>query len=125
LICLKRKLKKNKNAAGFIFDGFPRTKSQAVALDVFLKENGEEINGMLALEVSEDELVKRILERGKTSERPDDQDENKIRNRFNEYANKTAILKEYYNDQNKYYGVNGLGSIDEITQRLKIVIDKL
>lgn len=122
---LKEEVKKNLDAVGIIFDGFPRTASQAKELDIFLTEKGEEIKAMVALEVDEDELVKRLLERGKTSGRPDDQDEGKIRNRFNEYANKTAILKDYYEAQGKYYGVNGLGSIEEITERLKIVFDKL
>ncbi len=122
---LKAEVDKNPNANGFIFDGFPRTESQAIALDVFLQEKGNTINGMVALEVSEDLLVARLLKRGETSGRPDDQDENKIRNRFNEYENKTAILKHYYEDQNKYYGVEGVGSIEEITERLSTVFDKL
>jgi len=116
---------KNKDAKGFIFDGFPRTNSQAKALDAFLAEKGEGINGMVALEVPEDLLVARLLKRGETSGRPDDQDENKIRNRFNEYETKTAILKDYYEAQNKYFGVDGVGSIEEITERLCTVIDKL
>jgi adenylate kinase len=122
---LKAEVDKNPNANGFIFDGFPRTESQAIALDKFLKEKGNSINGMVALEVPEDLLVARLLKRGETSGRPDDQDENKIRNRFNEYENKTAVLKHYYEDQNKYYGVDGVGSIEEITERLSTVFDKL
>ena len=122
---LKAEVDKNPNANGFIFDGFPRTESQAIALDNFLQEKGNIINGMVALEVPEDLLVARLLKRGKTSGRPDDQDENKIRNRFNEYESKTAVLKHYYKDQNKYYGVNGVGSIEEITRRLSSVFDKL
>ena len=82
---LKDEVDKNTDANGFIFDGFPRTESQAEALDVFLAKKGEKINGMVALEVAEDLLVERLLERGKTSGRSDDMDENKIRNRFNEY----------------------------------------
>ena len=122
---LEAEVDKNPNANGFIFDGFPRTESQAIALDNFLQEKGNSINGMVALEVPEDLLVARLLKRGETSGRPDDQDENKIRNRFNEYENKTAILKHYYEDQNKYYGVDGVGSIEEITERLSTVFDKL
>jgi len=122
---LKDEVNKHRATEGFIFDGFPRTTSQAEALDQFLAEKGEQINGMVALEVPENELVSRILERGKTSGRPDDQDEGKIRNRFNEYNNKTAILKGYYEKQEKYYGVNGLGSIDTITDRLKSVFNQL
>lgn len=122
---LKAEVNRFPKVKGFIFDGFPRTKSQAKALDDFLSEKGEQINGMVALEVEENILVQRLLERGKTSGRPDDQDESKIRNRFNEYNTKTAILKDYYEDQDKYYGVNGVGSINEITDRLSVVFDKL
>jgi adenylate kinase len=122
---LKDEVNKNTGVKGFIFDGFPRTESQAIALDEFLTEKGETINGMVALEVPEDLLVKRLLERGKTSGRSDDQDETKIRNRFNEYNTKTAILKEYYQAQNKYFGINGVGEIKEITERLSTIVDKL
>ena len=121
---LKAEVEKNKEAKGFIFDGFPRTNSQAKALDAFLSDMGEGINGMVALEVPEDMLVSRLLKRGETSGRPDDQDESKIRNRFNEYETKTAVLKDYYKAQNKYFGVYGVGSIDEITERLCVVLDK-
>ncbi len=122
---LKAEVEKNADANGFIFDGFPRTEDQAKALDAFLAEKGEGINGMVALEVEEDILVQRLLERGKTSGRPDDQDENKIRNRFNEYNSKTAVLKHYYEAQDKYFGVNGVGSIEDITTLLCTVFDKL
>lgn len=122
---LKAEVDKNPTANGFIFDGFPRTKSQAKALDNFLEEKGELINGMVALEVPEDLLVTRLLERGKISGRIDDQDENKIRNRFNEYNTKTAVLKDYYQLQGKYFGANGVGSIDDITGRLSEIIDQL
>ncbi|WP_299046321.1 adenylate kinase [uncultured Polaribacter sp.] len=122
---LKAEVEKNPKANGFIFDGFPRTQSQAEALDDFLAEKGEQINGMVALEVPEDILVTRLLERGKTSGRTDDTDEAKIRNRFNEYNTKTAILKDYFEEQNKYYGVNGVGSIADITKRIAEVFDKL
>lgn len=122
---LKAEVDKNPDANGFIFDGFPRTDLQAKALDEFLAKKGEGINGMVALEVPENLLVERLLERGKTSGRPDDQDEQKIRNRFNEYNTKTAILKDYYEAQNKYFGINGVGSIDDINNRLCEVFDKL
>ncbi len=122
---LKAEVEKNTEANGFIFDGFPRTNSQAKALDDFLAEKGEGINGMVALEVPEDLLVARLLKRGETSGRSDDQDESKIRNRFNEYETKTAVLKEYYHAQKKYYGVNGVGEIEAITERLCTVIDQL
>lgn len=122
---LKAEVEKNADANGFIFDGFPRTESQAEALDTFLAEKNERINGMVALEVPEDLLVERILERGKTSGRSDDTDESKIRNRFNEYNTKTAVLKEYYEAQGNFYGVDGVGNINEITQRLSEVFDQL
>ena len=122
---LKAEVEKNMEANGFIFDGFPRTESQAESLDAFLKEKGETINGMVALEVAEDLLVERLLNRGLTSGRTDDQDVSKIRNRFNEYQTKTAVLQGYYESQNKYFGVNGVGSIEEITDRICLIIDVL
>ena len=122
---LKAEVEKNAEANGFIFDGFPRTESQAKALEAFLAEKGAKINGMVALEVPEDLLVNRLLERGKTSGRTDDTDEEKIRNRFNEYNTKTAILKEFYQEKGTYYGVNGVGSIEEITKSLSAVFDTL
>lgn len=122
---LEAEVDRNPNAEGFIFDGFPRTQSQAEALDDFLSKKGETIKGMVALEVPEDLLVERLLERGKTSGRADDTDEKKIRNRFNEYNTKTAVLKEYYAAKGNYFGVNGVGSIEEITERLAKVFDTL
>jgi len=122
---LKAEVNKNVNLKGFIFDGFPRTTSQAKALDIFLNSKGTQINGMIALEVPEKLLVERLKNRGLTSERTDDQDDIKIRNRFNEYQTKTAILVDYYTNQNKYFGVNGVGTIKEITSRLCAVFDKL
>ena len=122
---LKAEVNKNLDSKGFIFDGFPRTESQAKALDEFLSEKNETINGMVALEVPEDLLVERILERGKTSGRSDDTDESKIRNRFNEYNTKTAILKDYYEAKGNFFGVNGVGSVEDITKRLSEVFDKL
>ncbi|NOR28920.1 MAG: adenylate kinase [Lutibacter sp.] len=110
---------------GIIFDGFPRTKAQAIALDEFLEEKGQTIGGMLTIEVPTNLLIARLLERGKTSGRSDDQDEHKILNRFNEYFTKTEILKEYYQTQNKYFGVDGVGEISDITKRLSNVFDTL
>ena len=98
---------------------------QAASLDEFLQEKNTSISGMVALEVPENLLVERLLNRGKTSGRSDDQDESKIRNRFNEYESKTAILKDYYQKQNKYFGVDGVGSINDITAKLEEVIDTL
>ncbi|MBT8265031.1 MAG: adenylate kinase [Bacteroidia bacterium] len=122
---LSAEVDKNSDAKGFIFDGFPRTEAQAEALEKVMAEKDSVINAMIALEVDDEVLVKRLLERGKTSGRPDDADESIIRNRIKEYYNKTAILKNYYTAQNKYYGVDGVGSIEEITERLCAVIDKL
>jgi len=122
---LKAEVENNKNANGFIFDGFPRTESQAISLDKYLAEKNVGISGMVALEVPQNLLIERLLKRGETSGRADDQDEEKIRNRFNEYQTKTEILQEYYQDQNKYFGVDGVGTIEEITERLQKVFDKL
>jgi len=110
---------------GFIFDGYPRTKAQAQVLREFLEEKNTSIDAMVALEVDDEVLVKRLLERGITSGRADDADENVIRERIAEYYRKTDILKEFYMQENKYFGVDGVGSIEEITDRLSAVIDKL
>lgn len=122
---LEEEVKRNTNAKGFLFDGFPRTKSQAEALDNFLDKNKMEISATISLEANNNVLIKRLLERGKSSGRIDDQNESKIINRFKEYNEKTAPLKAYYNDQNKFYTVSGIGSIDIITNRLVEVIDSL
>ncbi|MEM7486135.1 MAG: adenylate kinase [Bacteroidota bacterium] len=122
---LKQEVEKNPDAAGFIFDGFPRTTAQAEALDNFLDSKDMQINATIALEAEDDILVARLLERGKQSGRTDDQDESKIRNRFDEYNQKTAPLKDYYEKQDKFYSVNGIGDISEISERLSQVIDKL
>ncbi|WP_097046995.1 adenylate kinase [Flagellimonas pacifica] len=122
---LKDEVEKNPQAAGFIFDGFPRTEAQAEALDNFLQSKDMEINATIALEAEDDVLVARLLERGKESGRTDDQDEDKIRNRFDEYNQKTAPLKAYYEKQGKFHSVNGIGEIEEITERLSSVVEAL
>jgi adenylate kinase len=119
---LEKEVEQIKEAKGFIFDGFPRTVNQANALDAFLKNRNTEISMMLALNVDEDELVKRLLIRGKDSGRADDSDESIIRNRIKVYNEQTAIAAEYYNQQGKYHGINGIGSIDEIFNRLSAII---
>lgn len=122
---LKNEVEKFSNANGFVFDGFPRTLAQAQALDVFLEKKGETIKGMLSLEVPEDVLVQRILERGKTSGRTDDANEAKIRSRFGEYEQKTAVLKKYYQSQKKYFKVDGVGTLQEVAERLSNILDNL
>jgi adenylate kinase len=122
---LAAEVEKNPNAKGFIFDGFPRTQDQAKALDVLLQSKKTTVHAMIALEVADDILVERLLERGKTSGRPDDANETVIRNRIKIYYEETDILKAYYQAQNKYFGVDGVGSIDSITKRLCDVIDAL
>nr|WP_321224965.1 adenylate kinase [uncultured Psychroserpens sp.] len=122
---LNAEVEKNAGANGFIFDGFPRTNAQAEALDNLMDSKDSQINAMIALEVDDEVLVGRLLERGKTSGRKDDADESIIRNRITEYYKKTAILKDYYAAQDKYFGVDGVGSIEDITKRLNVVIDRL
>jgi adenylate kinase len=122
---LQSEVDKNPQAAGFLFDGFPRTIAQAEALDAFLATKQEEITATVALEADDNILVARLLERGKTSGRPDDQDEEKIRNRYDEYNQKTAPLMHYYKDQDKFYAVDGIGSKAEVTERLSLVLDQL
>ena len=122
---LKETVENHPEAKGFIFDGFPRTTKQAEALDDFLSERSMPISATLALEADDDILVGRLINRGKTSGRADDQDEEKIRNRFEEYNNKTAPLRDFYTAQGKFHSVDGIGSIDEITQRLTVLIDGL
>jgi len=122
---LQEEVEKNPNAEGFIFDGFPRTIAQAEALDAFLTSKGMRIHGTLALEADDEVLIKRLVERGKVSGRTDDQDEEKIRNRFTEYNEKTAPLIAFYQAQGKYHPINGIGTIEEITTRLSETIDKL
>lgn len=115
---LESEVDKHQNVNGFIFDGFPRTTAQAEALDNFLASKGEEITLMLALEVNDAELKKRLLERGKVSGRSDDQDPEIIENRIKEYNQKTAPLKAYYQKQDKFKSIDGMGTIDEISERL-------
>ena len=108
----------NKQVKGYIFDGFPRTLAQAQSLDTFLNSINQKINATIALDVDENELITRLLDRGKTTNRSDDQDLEKIKNRFNEYNNKTSILIDFYDKQGKFYSVNGKGSVDDISTRL-------
>ena len=120
---LENEIKENKQSKGFLFDGFPRTIAQAESLDKFLKSIDMQINATIALDVDEEELISRIIDRGKTSNRSDDQDIEKIQNRFNEYNMKTSTLSKYYKDQKKFFEVDGSGTVDEITKRLFDLID--
>ncbi|NKI33265.1 adenylate kinase [Croceivirga thetidis] len=122
---LQDEVEKNPDAAGFIFDGFPRTTAQAEALDNFLESKDMKVDATIALEADDEVLTQRLLERGKESGRSDDQDVDKIRNRFDEYNEKTAPLKDFYSAQGKFHSVNGIGDIAEITGRLSKVIDNL
>ena len=122
---LEAEVNSNSNAKGFIFDGFPRTSAQAEALDTFLSSKGTAVSSMLALEVDENELITRLLERGKSSGRADDQDTSIIKNRIQVYEDETAVLKTYYANQNKFFGIEGIGSIESITLALCKAIDTL
>ncbi|EKT4551131.1 adenylate kinase [Flavobacterium psychrophilum] len=122
---LESEVDKNQHSKGFLFDGFPRTLAQAAALDTFLASKDQEITATIALEADDEILVQRLLERGKTSGRVDDQDEEKIRNRYQEYNEKTAPLMSYYKTNKKFHAVNGIGTIQEITKRLSEVINNL
>ncbi|WP_377716337.1 adenylate kinase [Pseudofulvibacter geojedonensis] len=122
---LKSEVEKHTDANGFLFDGFPRTTPQAEALDAFLATKEWKVTATIALEADDEVLVQRLLERGKTSGRADDQDEAKIRNRYEEYNEKTAPLIDFYQGQGKFHSVNGIGEIEEVTSRLSEVIDQL
>ena len=117
-------LQANRDGAGFIFDGFPRTVPQAESLDRLLAQHETRVSCMIALEVGEEELVKRLLERGKTSNRPDDQDESKIRRRVNVYNTETAQVAGYYANQHKFHALNGIGNIDGIFAHICGLIDQ-
>ncbi len=119
---IEKRLDEHSNAEGFIFDGFPRTNEQAHALDELLDSKNTEVSGLVALEVPEEELIKRLKERGESSGRSDDKDENVIKDRIQEYENKTAPLADYYDKQGKYYAINGVGKIEEIFERIKAVV---
>jgi adenylate kinase len=115
---LESEVNKHPDAPGFIFDGFPRTEAQAEALDSFLATKDEAITCMLALEVNEAELKNRLLQRAKTSGRPDDADPAIIQNRIDVYNRETAPVAGYYQQRGKYFGIHGIGSISEISNRL-------
>lgn len=119
------KISQNKDARGFIFDGFPRTTAQAKALDELLQSHETEIDIMLSLEVDDEELVGRIIQRGMSSGREDDKNESVIFNRIITYNKKTAPLKDYYAKQNKYASVKGMGSMEDVFNSLCTKIDSV
>tara|TARA_S200000501_G_scaffold371114_1_gene413545 strand:- start:3157 stop:3729 length:573 start_codon:yes stop_codon:yes gene_type:complete len=122
---LKKVVEDNLDGNGFIFDGFPRTESQANALDDLLLKYDSLISAMIALEVPDNILIERLLVRGKQSGRADDSSKSIIENRIKEYYSKTAILKSFYQKKTCYYGIDGVGNIDEITERIVKVINEL
>lgn len=122
---LRNKVGYHPDAAGFIFDGFPRTIPQAQALDALLAEKGTAVTGLLALYVDDEEIVHRIKLRGTTSGRTDDNDEGIIRNRINVYKNETSPVFHYYAEQGKSHRIDGIGSIEDIFERLTDSIAQL
>ena len=122
---LKNKVDANPQVKGYIFDGFPRTVPQADALDALLRDKGEAISGLIELVVDEDEIVKRLLNRGKTSGRSDDNDESIIRNRFEVYRNETAPVAEHYKTLKRAHKIKGVGTIEDIFHQLCGQIDKM
>jgi adenylate kinase len=115
---------KHKEARGFLFDGFPRTIAQAIALDKLLELKRTEIAAVVALDVSEEELVKRLLKRGETSGRSDDNSEDVIRKRFSVYTNETTPVADHYRKARKFQAIKGEGSIDQIFQSISEAVDK-
>jgi len=112
------------DANGFLFDGFPRTSAQAIALDKLLSLKKTEISSVLSLEVDEEELVKRLLNRGKTSGRSDDTDESVIRKRFDVYLKETSPVADHYKKAGKFKVIEGVGTVDDIFERLSAAIHK-
>lgn len=121
---LKNKVNANPDAQGIIFDGFPRTIPQAEALDAFLIEKNTEVTLLLALDVPEDELTKRLLKRGESSGRADDRDESIIKNRIQVYKSETSQVFDYYNQVGKSVSIHGVGTIDEIFESISEAIDQ-
>ncbi len=122
---LEAEVDKNPDAAGFIFDGFPRTKNQAGALEKFLRAKNSGIRAMIALDVPEDELVKRLLLRGKDSGRKDDSNESIIRNRINVYNEQTSVVANFYEAKGHFRKIDGVGTVDEIFDKICGAIEEL
>jgi adenylate kinase len=122
---LRNKVEANLDVPGYIFDGFPRTIAQSEALDKLMKEEDTTISALLMLDVPDEEIIKRILERGKTSGRADDLNEEIIQNRIDVYKSETTPVFDYYKEKDKAEKIDGVGSIEEIFDRLCTSIDKL
>jgi adenylate kinase len=122
---LRNKMLSHRDADGFIFDGFPRTVPQAEALDQLLSMLDQQIDALIMLDVPEEEIVKRILLRGQNSSRPDDNDEQIVRNRYQVYVSKTAPIYNYYHNKGKAFKVSGVGTIDDIFNSICEEIDSL
>ncbi|WP_298063543.1 adenylate kinase [uncultured Rikenella sp.] len=122
---IEKYIEEHKSAPGVIFDGFPRTLPQAEAFDKMLAQKGTGVTIMLALEVPEKVVIDRILTRGKTSGRADDQNIDTIKNRIEVYEKQTAVVADFYKKEGKFRAVDGVGTIDEIFGRLCEAIDAL
>lgn len=122
---LQNKVENHPDADGFIFDGFPRTIPQAEALDTFLEQKEMSLSSLISLTVEDEEIVSRILERGKTSGRKDDQSRETIQNRIDVYKEKTKEVYDYYDEQCLAQEINGMGTIMDIHQRLSEIVAAL
>ncbi len=122
---LKNKVDANPDAHGFIFDGFPRTIAQAESLDAFLNDKDTEVTVLLALDVPEDELTQRLLKRGESSGRADDSDESIIKNRIQVYKTETSQVFDYYNQLEKSVSIHGVGTIEEIFDKITQAISEV
>jgi len=120
---LKSRVENNPDVKGFIFDGFPRTVAQAKALDKMLSETGTPLTALLELKVPAEELIIRLMDRAKVSGRTDDANPSVIKNRIQVYRENTLPVAGYYDEQDKAYDIKGLGSIEDITQRLAAELD--
>jgi len=121
---LKNKVESHPESKGFIFDGFPRTIPQSEAFDVFLNERDSCVTALIALDVSEEELIGRLLDRGKTSGRVDDNNEITIRNRIEVYKAETAPVFDYYKDKGLSHFISGVGNVEEIFETLSSLVDR-
>ncbi|MDL2230254.1 adenylate kinase [Alistipes sp. OttesenSCG-928-L06] len=120
---IKSYIATHKHVKGNIYDGFPRTLAQAEVFDEMLRENGQDVTLMVFLDVPDEELIDRLLMRGKDSGRADDSDIEVIKNRIRIYKEQTAVVADYYDGQGKYFPIYGLGSVDEVFARITEVID--